>query len=150
MPSAFVKVVIACTSSGDIEIVQTGLIEGRRQIEVARLNLQSAEKIFPEDLTGSLSQAYDASRKALQGLLAAHGIRVKHSGYSHVTFVKISSASVFDKDAWADLDWMRRLRNQAEYPNLNEQHLSVEHCREAIAAAKRMVADAERLLGELG
>jgi HEPN domain-containing protein len=149
LPSTFEKAVIACTAHGDIEFVQTGLLEGRRQLEVALLNLQSAEKIFPEDLTGSLSQAYDASRKALQALLAAHGIRVRQASNSHVTFVKISSASVFDRDAWVDLDWMRRLLNQAEYPSVNGQHLTVENCQEAIEAAQRMVADAQRLLSEL-
>jgi HEPN domain len=80
-------------------------------------DLGSAEKALDGDLAGAYQLAYDGARKAVTALLAAQGLRVRaRAGHSMLVEVVVALYGGHEGgDVLAQLDRMRRIRNEAEY-----------------------------------
>ncbi len=151
MPSRFQTLIAGVTRDGDVTAVNTGLSDALAEIEDAARNLSSAEHaLLTDDLSGSFALAYDAARKSIQAVLTANGFRVRSGEGSHKVFVVISNIDVFQGDGWPLLDWMRDVRNNAQYPRINYPKLKSMDCEKAINSAKLMHRDAKRILDSLG
>ncbi len=53
-------------------------------------------------------------------------------------------------DAFTEFDWLRRRRNEVENPSWPGDHVDESESLEALTAARRMIANADRLIDELG
>lgn len=150
MPNKFLIEVAKLTLEGETESVRTGLKDALNEITDAEKNLETAKLgLSVEDYSGSFSMAYLASRKSVQSVLTAHGKRVKSVGKSHVVFVKITKATIFESQSWDRLDWMRIVRNNADYPKVDYEKVNSSDCQDAIKAAEQMLEDAKRILRKL-
>ena len=150
MPTKFQTLIAGVTREGDVTPVSTGLADALAELKEAALNLKSAEQnLTHEDFSGSFALAYDAARKSLQAVLTANGYRVRSGEGSHKVFVLISKIEVFQGVGWPLLDWMREVRNNAQYPRLNYPKVNAVDCDKAIRAAHLMHLDAKRILESL-
>ena len=149
MPNKFQQEIIAATDEGAISYVKSGLVDARQQILSALQNLSSAEILRDTDVSGSFTLAYEASRKSVGAVLAANGMRLKQVEKAHKVFVAISKLESFDSAAWAKFDWMRVRRNDTQYANPDKPDVTLGDCDVAIAAAKLMTADAQRLIDSM-
>lgn len=150
MPNKFQRDIIAATDEGAISYVKSGLAEARQQMDSAIQNLNSAVLLRDTDISGSFTLAYEACRKSVGAVLAAHGMRLKHVEKAHKVFVAISKQESFASEAWVKFDWMRVRRNDTQYSNPDKPDVTRQDCEVAIDAAKLMTADAQRLLNSLG
>ena len=150
MANKFLTDLARITQPGQLEPVKTGIREANNDLADAQLNLNTARlALAAQDLSGSFSMAYLAARKCVQAVLAAHGMRVRSGTKTHLVFVSVTKASIFTSGVWVRLDWMRTVRNNADYPKVDAQKTSGRDCEEAIAAAHLMLEDAKRILGTL-
>lgn len=150
MANKFLTDLARLTQPGQLEPVKTGLLEANSDLADAELNLNTARlALAANDLSGSFSMAYLAARKCVQAVLAAHGMRVKSGNKTHLVFVSVTKASIFTQELWVRLDWMRSVRNNADYPRVDSPKTSIHDCEEALAAAQLMLDDTSRILGNL-
>ena len=151
MANKFLLELAKVTREGETESVHTGLKDGLNELVDAQKNLETAKLgLSVGDYSGSFSMAYLAARKSVQSVLTAHGKRVKAVGNSHTVFVNVTKISTFESEAWVRLDWMRSVRNNADYPKVNFEKVNSVDCQEAIESAELMLKDARRILDGLG
>lgn len=106
----------------------------------ARRHAASAAVLRDTDIELAFTGAYDAARKALTAVLAVQGLRPTSSG-GHLS-VYYCALAQFDPPMGRKLkpfDWMRRTRNDAEYPDADSLGVGVEDVDEAITAARQII-----------
>jgi uncharacterized protein (UPF0332 family) len=151
LANKFLTELAKVTRDGETESVHTGLKDGLNELVDAQKNLETAKLgLSVEDYSGSFSMAYLAARKSVQSVLTAHGKRVKAVGNSHIVFVNVAKITTFESECWVRLDWMRSVRNNADYPKVNFEKVNSADCEEAIKSAELMLQDAMRILNDLG
>ena len=111
------------------------------------MRLRSAERVLDGDPAGALTLAYDAARLARTGLLAQQGLRPTTQGGHKV--VQDAMRAQFG-DAFTEFDWLRQRRNEVEYPSWPGDHVDESESLEALTGARRIIANADRLIDELG
>src|SRR3546814_11895845 len=90
--------------------------------------------LFPScenDLELAFAAAYDAARKSLTAVLAIQGLRPTSAG-GHLS-VYYSSLAQFEPPMGRKIkpfDWMRRTRNDTEYPHAGSAELDVDRSEE--------------------
>ncbi|MHA6694021.1 HEPN domain-containing protein [Homoserinimonas sp. A520] len=116
----------------------------------AELHLDSARLLSTTDAPGSFQLAYDAARKSLAAILANQGLRAKGAG-AHATLYQAARAQLHPPlgPAIDSFDWMRRLRNATEYPDLDKPIANLADVEEAIPAAQKIVETARRVLDQM-
>lgn len=149
MPSKFQQQVISVTSAGDIDYVKTGVKDARIQFAQAEAHFKSATKVVDEDWPGSFILTYEAARKSVQAVLAAHGMRIKKFESAHKVIVAISTVELFDQVSWKKLDWMRTRRHDVQYANPDKPDVTLQDCEVALAAARLMLDDAAKIIESL-
>ena len=150
MANKFLLEVAQPTSEGEIQPVKTGLRDALNEIDDASANLTTAKLALQgEDLSGSFSMAYMSARKSVQAVLTAHGMRVKSGRNTHIIFVNVTKASIFDSSIWERYDWMRTQRHIADYPKVDHAKVNAQDCTDAIAAADSMLEDVRSILKSL-
>ncbi len=105
----------------------------------ARTHLRTASDALDSDPTGAFQMAYDAARKALAAILANQGLRATTAPGAHAVLLETCLAQL-DPPMGRTLkhfDWMRRTRNNAEYPTLDSPEIS----RDDVADAIRLSPD---------
>jgi len=112
----------------------------------SRRHLASAKTLSSTDDTSMAFVAcYDAARKALAAILAVQGLRAKAGDGGHTVLLDAVRPQFPDnRRELQRFDWMRTVRNDAEYPDLNSQSLTLDDIAEAQAAATQIVKLAER------
>lgn len=122
----------------------------RRILTQARRHVSSASALRESDLELAFSAAYDAARKALTALLAAQGLRPTSAG-GHVAVYQ-SALAQFHSPMGRTIkpfDWMRRTRNDTEYPSADTPTIEAEDLDEAVLAATAILELSERLIEQL-
>lgn len=116
----------------------------------AETHLASALKLQIDDVPGSFQLAYDAARKALAAVLANQGLRAKGAG-AHVTLYDAVRAQLHPPlgPILDQFDWMRRLRNSTEYPDLEKPIANKADLGEAIPAAMKILELARSVLDRM-
>lgn len=110
-------------------------------LEQAEAHLSSARLLAGSDTAGGFQLAYDAARKALGALLANQGLRASGNG-AHATLYDVARAQLHPPlgPTLEAFDWMRRLRNTTEYPDLDKPMAEEQDLQEAIPSAEAIIA----------
>lgn len=117
-------------------------------IRMAEQHLGTAKVLAnTEDHAMAFTAAYDGARKALTAVLAIEGLRVRPVGGAHRN-TGVAAASFVADESLAEFDWMRQVRNAAEYPDAERPTATARDVTEAIEAASEIVsACASHVLG---
>ena len=109
-------------------------------LETASRHLQNARLLAQtDDHAMAFTAAYDATRKALAGVLATEGLRVRPVGGAHRN-TGIAAALFVDDDALGEFEWMRQVRNATEYPDEGRPTATRQDVKDSIEAASDIVA----------
>lgn len=133
-----------------LEQVSANIEHAEKLLEHAHRHVASAESLRDTDLELAFSAAYDAARKALTAVLAVQGLRPTSAG-GHLA-VYYASLAQFEPPMGTKIkrfDWMRRVRNDTEYPQLDSIDLDVDDVNEATAAAHEVIKMAGTLIALL-
>ena len=114
----------------------------------ARTHLTTAAGDAEEDPTSAFQTAYDAARKSLAAILANEGLRATSTPGAHAVLLEVCMAQL-DPPLGRTLmhfDWMRRTRNNAEYPTLDMPEINETDVADAIRFGGEIVTVAEQVL----
>lgn len=129
-----------------IERVPVNPDHARALWEAAESALRVAETAAATDAGVALEIAYTAARKACSALLAAQGLRATSDG-GHIAVEHAMQAQFGGQgSSFSRYGWLRRRRNDSEYPSVDTPPPSAQHATEAIEAARTILHDAKRLL----
>jgi hypothetical protein len=143
------EIIAKLLATGELDAVITGAERPEKELQAANRHYESALRILDSDPEGAFQLLYDSARKALQALLAAEGIRVRRPpNGNHYTFVKVANGGFVDERVWAPLDWMRKVRNQTEYPEPELLPASATDSHQAVAHVTAMLEDAKSRLAK--
>lgn len=134
-------------SERSLERVPANEAHAEQLLESARKHLRSAKLIAATDPELSFSAAYDAARKALTATLATQGLRPTSQG-GHLSVINAAIAQ-FDPPMGSLIkraDWMRRTRNDQEYPKPDSLRLDAEDLDDAFEAAAEIIEMSAGLL----
>ena len=134
-------------AKGQVEEVPIDQVRVSRDLTMAQQHLLTAQKVVETDPVGSFQLAYDSARKALQAVLASHGLRVKQPPHgNHYTFVLVSRSHLVDPEIWRSLNWLREQRNEFQYEASKPDLSANEDARQAIAHVTKMLLDAGEVI----
>lgn len=120
--------------------------DGRRLFDEAVRRLGTARGI-KDDPTAAFTLAYDAARLACTSLLAQQGLRPTREG-GHIV-VQRSMRAQFGR-GFEDFDWLRRRRNEIEYPSAPGDEVTTDELDDALDATQRMIDAVDQLIDKLG
>ncbi len=106
----------------------------------ARTHLAAAATLRELDPAGAFTLAYDAARLALAGLLVNQGLRPRGEG-AHAVLLEATIAQLEPprQQEIRAFDWMRRLRNDTQYPEIERPSANGDDVDQAIPAAQAIV-----------
>ena len=138
----------ALLTEGRLQAVHANRELAELMVAQAVLHLRSARALAAADPVGAFQLTYDAARKALAAILINQGLRPAGGAGGHAVLLTAVRAQL-QPPMGADLapfDWMRRTRNDSEYPTPDAPVASREDLDEALPAAERIVEIAARVL----
>ncbi|MFK0002933.1 HEPN domain-containing protein [Paenarthrobacter sp. NPDC090520] len=117
-------------------------------ISQAHTHLKAAETLREQDPAGAFTLAYDAARLSLASILVVQGLRPRGEG-AHAVLLEVAIFQLEPprQKEIREFDWMRRLRNDTQYPDVDRPTAGVDDVDQAIPAARAIVERAERLVG---
>lgn len=121
-----------------------------QMLEQAEAHVASATQLVGSDPAGAFQLAYDAARKSLAAVLTNQGLRAKGAG-AHATLYEATRAQLHPPlgPILDPFDWMRRLRNSTEYPDLDSPVAGLDDVKEAIPAARKIIDLARTVLDQM-
>ena len=121
-----------------------------RLLVQAAAHVDAAVAVLQVDAPGAFQLSYDAARKALAAILVNQGLRAKGDG-AHMTLLEVARAQLHPPlgSVLGQFDWMRRLRNDTEYPDGRRQVADASDVEEAVPVARQFIDLATRLLDEM-
>jgi HEPN domain-containing protein len=134
------------TADGLLQQVSGAEARGEPWLERARLTIATAETIATADPASAYTLAYDAARFACTALLAQQGLRPTTTGGHRA--VEEAVRAQFG-DTFKPFRDLRIRRHELEYPQYADESVEVEEASEALEAAGRLIAAADRLLPHL-
>ena len=130
----------------ELEHVTGTAADGAPLIEAAQRTIATAGGLVKADARSAYVLAYDAARLACSALLTQQGMRATSLG-GHYAVERAVRAQFGDGfRPFADL---RRRRNELEYPRMPADTTTADEAEQAVEAAKRLIASADSLLGQL-
>lgn len=116
-------------------------------IATARTRLAAAETIRALDPAGAFVLTYDAARLALAAILINQGLRPRGDG-AHALLLDVVLAQLEPprQAEFREFAWMRRLRNDTQYPDADRPSATADDLSQALPAAKAIIDRAETLL----
>jgi len=123
------------------------MTDGQAWLDKSNRTLTTAGHIASDDPESALVLTYDAARQIGTGLLAQQGLRPTTEG-GHVTVVR----AVVDQfgGPFADMDRLRRRRNELQYPSFPGELIEPSEVAEAMATVGGFLDAATKLLPMLG
>lgn len=116
----------------------------------ARAHLVLASQGADGDPAGAFGLAYDAARLSLAAVLINQGLRPRGEGAHAVLLEAVLAQTEPPKQAeFREFDWMRRLRNDTQYPDLDRPTAAADDVAQAIPAAQAILARASKLLDHM-
>ena len=117
----------------------------------ARTHLTTAAGDAKADPTSAFQTAYDGARKALAAILANEGLRATSAPGAHAVLLEVCMAQLDPPlgHTLMHFDWLRRTRNNAEYPTLDMPDINEADVADAIHFASEIVAVAEQVLDSM-
>jgi len=117
----------------------------------ARTHLKTAADVASTDPTGAFQMAYDGARKALAAILANQGLRATTTPGAHAVLLEVCLAQLDPPmgRVLKHFDWMRRIRNCAEYPALDSPEINQTDVADAIQFGIQIAEVAEHVLDSM-
>ena len=118
-----------------------------RHLAQAEVHLKAALTLRDLDPAGAFTLSYDAARLSLAALLVNQGLKPRGEG-AHAVLLEVAIAQLEPprQVEIREFDWMRRLRNETQYPDIDRPSASVDDVDQAIPAARAIVDRATRLI----
>ncbi|MFJ2370635.1 HEPN domain-containing protein [Microbacterium sp. NPDC087665] len=123
-----------------LEQVSANVEHAEVLLERAGRHIVSAATLRQSDPDQAFTSAYDAARKALTACLAVQGLRPTSRG-GHLAVYEAAMAQ-FEPPMGAKIrqfGWMRKMRNESEYPDFETPEVVVADVDAAIAAADEII-----------
>ena len=116
-------------------------------ISQAQTHLSAATTLGDLDPAGAFTLAYDAARLSLAAILVVQGLRPRGEG-AHAVLLEVALAQLEPpkQKEIREFNWMRRLRNDTQYPDVDRPTASADDVLQAIPAAQAIVERAERIV----
>lgn len=113
----------------------------------ASTHLTGATALRDLDPAGAFGLAYDAARLALAAVLVNQGLRPRGEG-AHAVLLEAAIAQLEPprQPEIREFEWMRRLRNDTQYPDVDRPSANGEDVDQAIPAARAIIDRAARLV----
>lgn len=144
------EVVDRLVDGRELEIVQSNQEHARFLLGQAVRHLASGRTIMDADPVTGFSAVYEAARKAFTAVLAVQGLRpTSRGGHLAVQEAIMAQFGGAVGPVVKPFDWMRRTRNENEYPSAGSLEASVADVEEALGYAEAMVDLATRLVATL-
>lgn len=120
------------------------------QLAQAVDHLRAAAAIRDIDTAGAFTLAYDAARLALAAILVTQGLRPRGAG-AHAVLLDVVIAQLEPprQEEFRQFGWMRRLRNDTQYPSVDRPAAASDDVAQAIPAAQAIVERARILLDHM-
>ena len=131
---------------GELEQVTGAAADGTRLLDQARRTAATAAGLVSSDAYSAYVLAYDAARFACIALLAQQGLRATTSGGHYA--VEQAVRAQFG-DGFRPFGFLRRRRNELEYPRLPADTASAEEAALAAGTAQQLITAAGQLLPQL-
>ena len=132
---------------GHLQPITGAAADGEALLAKAGRTLATAASITSSDPDSALVLAYDAARYATTALLAQQGLRPTTAG-GHVAVDSAIRAQF--GDGFRGFGYLRRRRNELEYPTVGTAASDVDEANDAVAQSRGIVQAAEKLLPNLG
>jgi hypothetical protein len=120
--------------------------DGAGLLDHARRTVATAAGLVQADAYSAYVLGYDAPRFACNALLAQQGLRATTDGGHYAVEQAVRAQFGEGFRPFADL---RRRRNELEYPRLPTDTAVTDEAQQAVEVAQRLIAAADRLLGQL-
>lgn len=116
-------------------------------LQIARRRLEAAAAIETIDPSGGFVLAYDAARLAIAAILINQGLRPRGEG-AHAVLLEVVLAQLEPphQAEFREFSWMRRLRNETQYPSAEYPTASANDLVQALPVAETIVDRAAALL----
>lgn len=116
-------------------------------IAQARTHLAAAATLRTLDPAGAFTLGYDAARLSLAAILIVQGLRPRGEG-AHAVLLEVAKAQLEPprQQEIREFDWMRRLRNDTQYPDVDRPTATTDDIDQAIPAAEAIVSRAATLI----
>jgi hypothetical protein len=116
-------------------------------IATARQRLAAVEAIRTIDPAGAFVLTYDAARLALAAILVNQGLRPRGAG-AHALLLDVVLAQLEPprQTEFREFTWMRRLRNDTQYPDADRPTAGADDLEQAIPATRAIIDRAETLM----
>lgn len=134
-------------ADGELQRVATGAADGSHLLGSAEQRLVSARSLIRTDPQSAYVLGYDAARFALTALLQQQGLRTTSKG-GHYAIQRAVEAQF--GDTFEEFGYIRRRRNELEYPEVPDEHAAEPEAREAMKEVEGIVSGARALLDNLG
>ena len=131
---------------GHLQAITGAAADGEPLLAKAGRTLATATSITNSDPDSALVLAYDAARYATTALLAQQGLRPTTAG-GHVAVDSAIRAQF--GDGFRGFGYLRRRRNELEYPSAGTAASDTDEANDAVAESRGIVQAAERLLPNL-
>jgi len=135
---------------GRLARVPANLALAHRYLIHAERHLVSSRVLASQDPGGAFGLAYDAARLSLASVLIVQGLRARGEG-AHAVLLE-SALAQFEpprQKEFRQFHWMRRLRNESQYPDGDSAIAHHDDVEQGIAAAEQILGRASRLVGIL-
>lgn len=116
-------------------------------LATATKRLAAVEAVREIDPSGGFVLAYDAARLALAAILINQGLRPRGEG-AHAVLLDVVLAQLEPprQTEFREFSWMRRLRNDTQYPDVDRPTATSDDLDQALAAARAIVERAVTLI----
>jgi len=116
----------------------------------AERHLLSSRTLASKDPVGAFGLAYDVARLSLASLLIVQGLRARGEG-AHAVLLEAALAQFEPppQREFREFQWMRRLRNESQYPDLESARAHPDDVEQGIVAAEQILRKAQLLMGIL-
>jgi HEPN domain-containing protein len=132
---------------GQVTRVQADRALADQYLDTAGRRMDAVEAIREIDPAGAFVLAYDAARLALAAVLVNQGLRPRGEG-AHAVLLEVLLAQL-EPPRQAEIrefSWMRRLRNDTQYPDVDRPSATADDLAQAIPAARAVIRVASTLL----
>lgn len=116
-------------------------------LALAEGHLSSSRMLASEDPVGAFGLAYDAARLSLASLLLVQGLRARGEG-AHAVLLEAALAQFEPPPQFEfrQFQWMRRLRNESQYPDLGSPRVYPDDVEQGVLAAQQILLRSTRLV----
>ncbi|MDR3068433.1 MAG: HEPN domain-containing protein [Cellulomonas sp.] len=137
----------ALLAAGQLTRVQASRDLAVQYLRTARTRLTAVRLIQDEDPAGAFVLTYDAARLALAAILVNQGLRPRGEG-AHAVLLEVVLAQTEPprQQDFREFSWMRRLRNDTQYPDFDRPSATSDDLVQATLAADAIVGRAETLV----